>query len=218
MGEPTGEDRGRPDGRIGRRLLGQVEAFKYATVENAPTYRAIVQVCYEALQRYVIELRPEEILQALRASNLAVDVDDVDALETGYLKPLRDWGNLAATADPAGVERLEDFYRRRLVYHLTDVGEAAHRAVVDIEATVGRSGSLQTNMLVKIRDGLAALADGAGRADPDELLRLLHDVHSAFDTLTHEANQEMREPVPADTVVDLRGWCSSSATLSLCQP
>lgn len=177
----------------GRRLLGQVEALRYATVPNAPTYRAVVQVCYEAMQRYVIELRPHDILQGLRDSGLATDADDVETLETAYLAPLVEWGNLAATADPAGVERLADFYRRRLVYHLTDVGEAAHRAVVDVEATIGRSGSLQTNMLVKIRDGLAALADAAVRADPDELLRLLHEVHTAFDTLTHEANRFMTD-------------------------
>jgi uncharacterized protein (TIGR02677 family) len=175
------------------RLLDQVQAFKYATVPNAPTYRAIMQVCYEAMQRYVIELRPDEILRGLRTSGYVVDVDDVETLETQFLTPLRDWGNLAATADPAGVERLEDFYRRRLVYHLTDVGEAAHRAVLEVEATVGRSGSLQSNMLVKIRDGLAALAEAAGRDDPDELLRLLHDVQAAFETLTHEANRFMTD-------------------------
>lgn len=172
-----------------RRLLDQVSAFQYATVPNAPTYRAIMQVCYEAMQRYVIELRPDEILRELRAGGYVVEVDDVEILELQFLSKLKEWGNLAATADPAGVERLADFYRRRLVYHLTDVGEAAHRAVLDVEATVGKSGSLQANMLIKIRDGLAALAQAADRDDPDELLRLLHDVHAAFETLTHEANR-----------------------------
>ena len=174
---------------LARRLLDQVSAFQYATVPNAPTYRAIMQVCYEAMQRYVIELRPDQILHELRAGGYIVEVDDVETLELQFLSKLKDWGNLAATADPAGVERLADFYRRRLVYHLTDVGEAAHRAVLEVEATVGRAGSLQANMLVKIRDGLAALADAARRDDPDELLRLLHDVHTAFETLTHEANR-----------------------------
>lgn len=181
------------DQRTPGRLLGQVNAFRYATVPNAPTYRAVMQVCYDAMRRYVIELRPHDILRELREARYVVEVADVEALETEYLAPLVRWGNLAATADPAGVERLEDFYRRRLVYHLTDVGEAAHRAVLDVEATVGRSGSLQANMLRKIRDGLAALADAASRDDPDELLRDLHDVNTAFETLTHEANRFMTD-------------------------
>jgi uncharacterized protein (TIGR02677 family) len=62
-----------------------------------------------------------------------------------------------------------------------------------VEATVGRTGSLQTNMLIKIRDGLDALARTATDADPDQLLRLLHDVDSAFATLTHEANRFMTD-------------------------
>ncbi len=178
---------------LARRLLGRVDAFRYATAPNAPTYRAVLQVCADAMQRYVIELRPDEILRELRAGGYVVEVEDLEALETQVLDQLVAWGNLAATADPAGVERLSDFYRRRLVYHLTDVGEAAHRAVNEVEATVGRSGSLQANMLVKIRDGLAALATAAVHKDPDELLRALHDVNAAFETLTHEANRFMTD-------------------------
>lgn len=186
----TGTGDGRP---LGQRLLNQVKAFNYTTVPNAPTYRAIMQVCYEATQRYVVALRPPEIWQALGESGYLVEVRDVDELETQYLANLHLWGNLARTADSAGVDRLADFYRRRLLYHLTDVGEAAHRAVLEVEATIGRSGSLQTNMLVKIRDGLRALALAARGADPEALVRVLHDVHGAFETLTHEANRFMTD-------------------------
>ena len=183
---------GRPEG-VARRLLDQVDVFRYVTVPNAPTYRAVMQVCYEALQRYVIELRPDDILRALREGGYVVEVADVEGLETLVLASLHEWGNLAITADPAGVDRLEDFYRRRLVYHLTDVGEAAHRAVLEVEATIGRSGSLQTNMLIKIRDALPALAKAAVAADPEVLLRHLHEIHAAFETLTHEANRFMTD-------------------------
>jgi uncharacterized protein (TIGR02677 family) len=176
-----------------RRLLDEVNAFRYVTVPNAATYRAAMQVCYEALQRYVIELRPDQILSALREGGFVVEIDDVEALESQVLGPLREWGNLAVAADPAGVDRLEDFYRRRLVYHVTDVGEAAHRAVLEVEATIGKSGSLQTNMLIKIRDALPALARAAGAADQELLLRLLHEVEAAFQTLTHEANRFMTD-------------------------
>jgi len=171
-----------------KRLLDQVSVFRYATAPNAPTYRAIMQVCYEAVQRYTVELRAPDILAAVRDSGYAHEISDLDELETQHLAQLVQWGNLAATHDSVGVDRLADFYHRRLVYHLTDAGEAAHRAVDQVERTIGSSGSLQTTMLGRIRDTLAALADGTERG-PDEVYGLVHDLTAAFDTLTHEANR-----------------------------
>jgi uncharacterized protein (TIGR02677 family) len=174
-------------------VLGQVDALRYVTAPNAPTYRAIMQVFSDAMARYAIELRPAEVLRGLGDAGYDSGIADPDQLEEDYLDQLVGWGNLAFNRDPAGVARLEDYYRKQRVYRLTEVGEAAHRAVAEVEATVGRSGSLQTNMLVKIRDGLDALARTAADADPEQLLRLLHDVYSAFDTLTHEANRFMTD-------------------------
>lgn len=176
-------------------LLDRVHALRYVTADNAPTYRAIMQVVSDAMDRYVIELRPADILTGLRDGGYVVDVADARELEERFLAQLATWGNLVAAHDHVGVERLQDYYQRRLVYRLTDVGEAAHRAVAQVEATLGRSGSLQTNMLVKIRDALLALHDAATgpAADAEELLRLLHDLHSAFDTLTREASRFMTD-------------------------
>lgn len=171
-----------------QRLLDQVRVFRYATAPNAPTYRAIMQVCYEAVQRYTVELRAPDILAAVRDSGYAHEISDLDELEIQHLAQLVQWGNLAATHDSVGVDRLADFYHRRLVYHLTDAGEAAHRAIAEVERTIGRSGSLQTTMLTRILDTLVALADGSERG-PDAVYGLVHDLTSAFDTLTHEANR-----------------------------
>lgn len=174
------------------RLLNQVAAFHYVTAPNAPTYRAVVQAFHEAKQHYVIELRPAEVLERVRKAPYHGELQDEDEVRR-HLDQLVAWGNLLRTHDPVAVSRIDDFYKGRYVYHLTTVGEAAHRAVLDVEATVGKSGSLQATMLVKIRDALDALA-AAGAADPaepDVALRLLHDLHSAFDTLTEEANRFM---------------------------
>jgi hypothetical protein len=46
----TGEQQGEVT-PIARRLLGRVDAFRYATAPNAPTYRAVLQACAEAMQR-----------------------------------------------------------------------------------------------------------------------------------------------------------------------
>jgi len=176
----------------GARLLNQVAVFHYVTAPNAPTHRALVQAFHEAKQHYVIELRPAEVLDRVHHAGYHVEAEDEDAVRR-HLDQLVAWGNLLRTHDPVAVSRIDDFYKGRYVYHLTAAGEAAHRAVLEVEATVGRSGSLQATMLVKIRDALRALA-AAGSAEPlspDALVRILHDLHSAFDTLTEEANRFM---------------------------
>src|SRR4051812_4965070 len=153
-----------------------------------------MQVFFEARQRYVIELRARDVLERLSASNLHFELPTEEALDY-HLAHLVTWGNLAHAHDPGAVARLEDFYKKRFVYHLTAVGEAAQRAVLEVEATAGRSGSLQSTMLAKIRDVLSALAAESGQPSPapDALFRLLHDLNSAFETLTEEANRFIAE-------------------------
>lgn len=168
-----------------KRLLDQVTAFKYVTVENAPVYRALVQVFYEARRHYTIELRPAEVSARLEDSAYYAEIPDENAL-TRHLEQLVEWGNLSHRHDTAAVSRIEDFYRRSWVYSLSAVGEAAHRAVLEVEATVGRSGSLQATMLEKIRDTLQALAGGG---EPALVMRLVHDLETAFETLTDEASR-----------------------------
>jgi uncharacterized protein (TIGR02677 family) len=149
-----------------------------------------MQVFFEAKQRYIIELRAPEVLDRLSASSLHYELATEEALDR-HLNNLVTWGNLGHTHDPGAVARLEDFYKKRFLYHLTTVGELAHRAVTEVEATVGRSGSLQSTMLAKIRDALLSLAEEGSteRPRPDVLFRLYHDLHSAFDTLTEEAHR-----------------------------
>lgn len=181
------------ENRNSRRPLRQVAAFQYVTVENAPTYRAIMQAFFDARQRYVIELRARDVLERLTASNQYFELPNDEALDR-HLGQLVEWGNLAHAHDPGAVSRLEDFYKKRFVYHLTAVGEAAHKAVLEVEAAVGRSGSLQSTMLAKIRNALEALVrEGAASPDPNALFGFLHDLHTAFGTLTEEANRFIGE-------------------------
>lgn len=169
-------------------VLQPIAAFKYVTEDHAPIYRAIVQVFFAAKQHYAIELRPSDVVRALATSGLHAPLATTDDLDY-HLGKLVEWGNLSRAHDTATVATIEDFYKKSFVYHLTPVGEAAHRAVLEVEATVGRSGSLQANMLVAIRDDLRALAALAADSviDPERALRLLHGLFTAFDTLTVEA-------------------------------
>jgi uncharacterized protein (TIGR02677 family) len=180
------------DGTGVQRLLDQVPAFRYVTEAHAPTYRAIMQVFYEAKQHYIIELRPEEVRARVGDSGLYAAIEDDAALER-RLEQLVEWGNLSHTHDTAGVSRVEDFERKRYLYHLTAIGEGAHRAVLEVEKTIGKSGSLQASMLVKIRDTLHALHEGMVVRDAGALADSLHDLYAAFATLTEEANRFIGE-------------------------
>lgn len=173
-----------------QRILNQVSAFQYVTVPLAPTYRAIVQLFFDEMQRYVIELRPRDVLLGIQKAGYHIEASTAEELDSSLDQLVR-WGNLTRAHDTDAVATIDDFYRRQHVYNLTAVGVSAHRAVIAVEAAVGKSGSLQAVMLKKIRDALQSLASEAALAepDPDRLCGLLHDLNAAFGKLTLEANR-----------------------------
>ena len=201
-----------------RRLLDQVSVFRHVTAENAPSYRAIVEVFAEAREHYQIELRPADVREALARSGFNHQLDLANEAELDrHLDQLDAWGNLQRSHDTAAVARIEDFYRRRYLYRLTPAGEAAHRAVREVEETVGRSGALQTSMLVEIRDALSALVEGARASDAAALARALHRLHAAFESLTEEANlflAELDRHVSAERVDEARFLAHKHALLA----
>lgn len=169
-----------------RRVLDRVSVLRYANVENTPTYRAIVEVFASAKARYRIELRPSEVLEALRRGPFEVDERDEASLERD-LEQLAEWGNLGRAHDTEAVSRIEDYYRKRFIYHLTSLGEAAHQAVAELERTVGKSGSLQTAMLRRVDEALRTLRSSGD--DAQTLLRAFQDLFTAFESLTAEATR-----------------------------
>jgi uncharacterized protein (TIGR02677 family) len=176
------------------RVLNQVVLFNYVTAPNAPTYRAILEVFFAAKQRFAVDLRPSEILDEIRRAPYIVEVADEKALELS-LEQLVEWGNLIRSHDTAAVARIDDFYRKRFVYHLSGVGEAAHRAVQAVEAAVGKQGELQAGMLGRIRDSLRAIASEAGgkAPNPETLAGQFWQLFSAFDSLTEQATRFIGE-------------------------
>lgn len=183
-----------PDRAASPRVLNQVFLFSYVTAPNAPTYRAILEVFFAAKQRFAVDLRPSEILDALRRSPYVVEVADEEALELS-LEQLVEWGNLVRSHDAAAVGRIDDFYRKRFIYHLSGVGEAAHRAVREVEAAVGKQGELQAGMLGRIRDSLRALAAEAGgkAPSPEAIAGHFWQLFTAFDSLTEQATRFIGE-------------------------
>lgn len=168
-----------------KRVLDEVSAFQYVTVPNASTYRAVVDVFADAKAHYIVELRPADVLARLGDD---AEVASEESLELA-LEQLVKWGNLQKSHDTARVQRIADFYRKRYLYHLSAVGEAAHAAVSEVEKALGRAGSLQAGMLARIAEALRTLLSAAAASDATALRDVLFDVDAAFGSLTEEANR-----------------------------
>src|SRR5688572_11924075 len=122
--------------------------FEHVTAPKARLYRAIMEVFVEHKRRFLIHLRPDDVLHELGRPGRMVPggLPEVEsALDT-----LASWGNLRAGPDTSRVSSVEDFYRRRLLFQLTQDGEATERALAVFESEIGRRGELQSVALQDI--------------------------------------------------------------------
>lgn len=164
--------------------------FAHLNVDNAPLYRAILELFVTERARFVISLRPAEIHAAL-ASHLAVSPAAIDAA----LGQLRTWGNLDDTADNADAATIEEFYQRRRLYQLSAAGEAAEHALAAFAEHLQRPGELQTAALQDIATLLDALLPRLADTplDDAQLQQILTALLARFEQLTTRAQAFMRD-------------------------
>src|SRR5665213_3983643 len=94
--------------------------FSHVVADNAPLYRAILDVFAASKRQFRLHLRPDEVFAE------AAWPSDSPTLETVQqaLGQLVEWGNLQSQPDTTRVATIEDFYRKRLLYRMTSGGEA----------------------------------------------------------------------------------------------
>ncbi|SRR6266545_1018195 len=159
--------------------------FAYLTAPNAATYRGVMQAFVQAKRRFVVHMRPEDILETLR-----FEVDQPAIVDA--LTQLVGWGNLRADPDTTRVTTVEDFHRARFLYQLTERGEAVENAVQTYDETLGRRGALQTVALADIATQLRALAELTGEGpDPAKVHLLLRGLVDRFTDLAANAQAFM---------------------------
>lgn len=159
--------------------------FTYLTAEKADRYREVMRVFLHAKQRFVLHLRPADVMEDLVATSGESDMDAVRAL----MAQLVAWGNLRADPDTAEVATVEEFYRARFLYQLTVEGEAAERAVLHFEELLIVPGELQTSALSDIQELLGELVRLAASDEPDtgKVHRSLVALTGRFEELTDRA-------------------------------
>jgi uncharacterized protein (TIGR02677 family) len=136
--------------------------FAHLTAPSTPAYRAVLEAFAAAKERFVLQLRPEEVLAAADPGRRP-GRDQLDAV----LAQLVAWGNLVTTADNAERHTLEDFYRARFLYQLSRAGEAAEAALALFHEHLTRPGALQTAALADILDHLGRLGAALAHDQPD---------------------------------------------------
>jgi uncharacterized protein (TIGR02677 family) len=177
--------------RNGRRRDRQ-QLLTYASVNDAPLYRAIVEIFIAAADAYQTRLRTGDVLAVLSEPVGWPEPVELSELDR-RLERLCEWGNLYHERDDALTNSLVEFEGRGYVYYLTPGGEAAHAAVEALEDGLERTGGLQTAMLRHILDvlGTTVVLVRTG-GDDDQLFTALEDLHASFRALTANATLFMQ--------------------------
>ncbi len=159
-----------------------MKVFAHVTGEKAPLYREIMRAFAEFKERFVIDLRVGDVIEAVQAPEQA----EIEAA----LAQLCEWGNLEARPETTDAHTLEDFYTQRNVFRLTRQGEAAERSLRSLESSSDCVAEPQTTALVDIRLVLQKLRQFSRETDPDagEIHRNLLVLIARFDDLKASAH------------------------------
>lgn len=167
--------------------------FTYTVSEKAPLYVAIVDALTAAKERFLLQVRPDEIRRELAATlgdGLRLDVADI----TACLEQLADWGNLARSYDTAAPETLVEFYAKRYLYQLTPAGVAAHEGVAAVRASrLDAGGRLSAVLLPAIVERLEAIKAQTAAPDAAKLYGLLGDLFASFADLAENSARYMSD-------------------------
>lgn len=125
--------------------------FQHLSVPNAQLYRDVLRTFARARDRYIVHMRPEDVVADLGRPG------ELDAVTAG-LEQLVGWGNLRADPDTSRVTSVADFHRARYLYQLSAEGQAAEEAITLYDEALGRRGALQSVALEDIAGQLRALA------------------------------------------------------------
>ncbi|HEY5262108.1 MAG TPA: DUF2397 family protein, partial [Solirubrobacteraceae bacterium] len=144
--------------------LGAHHVLRYATAEEAESYRRIMRVLYIEHQAFGLRLRPAQVADRLR-ERYALPVD-LDWLED-RLGALGGWGAVEADHDASLASTAAEWRRNRYTYDVTPAGRLTEELLAQLDALGEEIGRLDTARLPAIRDALALLAKELDQPEPD---------------------------------------------------
>ena len=169
------------------------ELFRHVSAEKADFYRRIMDVFAAAKRQYRLQLRPDEVLAEVQWPDAPPRIEEINAA----LAQLAGWGNLQSQPDTARVSTLNDFYRAKFLYRLSQGGEAVEAALAVFFQSLQHRAELQTVALEDIASRLLALqnlidADTSGDGpDTAKVHEILRDLVRVFESLADNAQAFM---------------------------
>ncbi|MEO8937774.1 MAG: TIGR02677 family protein [Burkholderiaceae bacterium] len=166
------------------------ELFRHVSADKVVFYRGIMDVFAAAKRQYRLQLRPDEVLAEAQWPAGPPRIEEVNAA----LSQLAEWGNLQSQPDTARVSTLNDFYRARFLYRLSQGGEAVEAALAVFFQTLQRRAELQTVALEDIASRLQALGiliDADAGPDVAKVHEVLRDLVRVFEGLADNAQAIM---------------------------
>lgn len=144
----------------------RVDEFTYATSPNHPRYRVITRYFYEQHLRLRDWLAPREVFAHVQR---ILEPEYTENACEHDLQSLRAWGNLIAEQDHSKARTLAEFYRPRLVYHISQFSVDLEALLLKHEGRTGTSGSLNASLLDRMWLGLEYLQAILAEPCPDPL-------------------------------------------------
>lgn len=144
--------------------LGGHAVLRYATGEEAETYRRIMRVLYIEHQAFGLRLRPPQIADRLR-ERYALNLDP-DLLDQ-RLGQLSQWHAVERDHDAGLATTAAEWRRNRYTYDVTPAGRLTEELLAQLDALGEEIGRLDAARLPAIRDALAKLAGELDLKEPD---------------------------------------------------
>ena len=170
--------------------MQRFSVFSHLNTPKEGDYRRVLAAFAKAREGFVIHLRPAEIAAA-------TDMQE-EALEP-LLEQLHDWGNLERSHDHVDAATVEEFYRVKWLYQLSNRGEAAERALETFEESLRQPGELQTEglraiiaYLKSIRRLLSEEGVTPDHADYGKLHQQFRGLNDRFEEFTVQAQRFMQ--------------------------
>ncbi|MDB5869716.1 MAG: hypothetical protein JWP96_2048 [Polaromonas sp.] len=165
------------------------ELFRHVSAEKSALYRHIMDSFASAKRQFRLHLRPDEVLAESQWSGPPPRIEEVQSA----LAQLAEWGNLESQPDTARVASLNDFYRARYLYRLSQGGEAVESALAVFERTLRHRAELQTVALEDIANRLQTLLALSTEPLPDaaKVHQTLRDLVRVFESLADNAQAFM---------------------------